>query len=124
MLGWLKRQAKRLKQEVTALAYAQRHPDTPWYARAAALCVVAYALSPIDLIPDFIPVLGLLDDLILLPLRIYLVLKLIPEHVISEARALASAAAPPSRAGAVFIVLVWLTLLGVAAYYVFSRWFR
>lgn len=64
-----------------ALTYTQRHPDTPWYAKVIALCVVAYALSPIDLSPDFIPVLRLLDDLILSPLGSYLALKLIPEAV-------------------------------------------
>ena len=109
MLNWLKQQAKRLKNEVTALAYAQRHPDTPWLARATALCVVAYALSPIDLIPDFIPVLGLLDDLILLPLGIYLALKLIPEHVMLEARAKATTS-PPSTWGAGIVILTWLAL--------------
>jgi len=122
VLASLKKQAKRLKTEVTALAYAQRHPDTPWYARAAALCVVAYALSPIDLIPDFIPVLGLLDDLILLPLGVYLTLKLVPEHVMVEARARATAQ-PPSKWGAVVIVFSWLALLGVTLYFVVTRWF-
>lgn len=117
MFGRLKRQAKRLKGEVTALAYAQRHPDTPWAARAAIICVVAYALSPIDLIPDFIPVLGLLDDLILLPLGIYLALKLVPEHVMAEARAQATAS-PPSTWGAVMVVLIWLALLGATLYIV------
>ncbi len=121
MVSSLKQQAKRLKQEVTALAYAQRHPDTPWYARVAALCVVAYALSPIDLIPDFIPVLGLLDDLILLPLGIYLTLKLVPEHVMAEVRARASEAPSPSRWGAAFVVFVWLILLGLTFYLLVAR---
>lgn len=118
MLGSLKRRAKRLKEEVTALAYAQRHPETPWYARIAAFCVVAYALSPIDLIPDFIPVLGLLDDLILLPLGIYVALKLVPEHVMAEARAEATAASA-SFWGAAVVVLVWLALLGGALWLLF-----
>lgn len=112
MLEWLKRQAKHFKAEVTALAYAARHPDTPWYARVTIICVVAYALSPIDLIPDFIPVLGLLDDLILLPLGIYLALKLVPEHVMIEARDRATAA-PSSNWGVVIVVLGWLALLGI-----------
>ncbi len=112
MLEWPKRQARHLKQEVTALAYAQRHPDTPWVARAAIFCIIAYALSPIDLIPDFIPVLGFLDDLILLPLGIYLVLKLIPKHVMAEARVRATAA-PASKWGAIIVVLSWLALLGI-----------
>ena len=104
-----------IKAEITALAYAQRHPETPWYARAAIFCVVAYALSPIDLIPDFIPVLGLLDDLILLPLGIYLALKLVPEHIMAEARVRANAAAA-SKWGVVIVVCSWLALLGVVYY--------
>ena len=123
MLERLKQQAKRLKNEVTALAYAQRHPDTPWVARAAAFCVVAYALSPIDLIPDFIPVLGLLDDLILLPLGIYLALQLIPEHVMLEARAKATTS-PPSTWGAFIIVLVWLALLGATLFLLIKYVFK
>lgn len=121
MLALLKQQAKHLKGEVVALAYAQRHPDTPWHARVVALCVVAYALSPIDLIPDFIPVLGLLDDLILLPLGIYLALKLIPERIMLEARQRARERAPgaSSRWGAAFVVFIWLTLIGVGLFYFF-----
>ena len=122
MLAHLKRQAARLKCEVTALAYAQRHPDAPWYARAVAPGVVAYALSPIDLIPDFIPVLGLLDDLILLPLGIYLALKLIPESVMREARQHARDTAPGSLPwwGAGIIIVVWLGGLGVFLYYLLT----
>lgn len=116
----LKTRARALKREVTALAYAQRHPDTPRVAKALALAVVAYALSPIDLIPDFIPVLGLLDDLVLLPLGIYLALKLIPAHVMAEARERATAQ-PPSRFGATLIILVWLALSGGLLYALFRR---
>ena len=76
-----------LKREIHALYLACRHPDTPWYAKLCALLVVGYALSPIDLIPDFIPVLGYLDDLLLLPLGIALVLRMIPEPVLNECRA-------------------------------------
>ena len=123
MLGRLKREAKRLKNEVTALAYAQRHPDTPWAARAAIICVVAYALSPIDLIPDFIPVLGLLDDLILLPRGIYLALKLVPEHVMLEARAKATTS-PPSTWGALIVVLTWLALFSATLFLLIKYVFR
>lgn len=121
MLAALKRQAKRLEGEVAALACAQRRPDTPRVAKVVALCVVAYALSPIDLIPDFIPVLGLLDDLILLPLGIYLVLKLIPEEVMLEARQRAQERAPgaSSRWGAAFVILIWLALAGMGLLYFF-----
>lgn len=122
MLECLKTRAKELKREVTALAYAQRHPDTPPAARVLAVLVVAYALSPIDLIPDFIPVLGLLDDLVLLPLGVYWALKLIPAHVMTEARERATAQ-PPSRWGATVIIFVWLALSGVVLYSLFRhRW--
>jgi len=82
-----KARARRLTREVYALSFAVRDPRVPWYAKVAAACVVAYALSPIDLIPDFIPVLGYLDDLVLVPLGVWLVLRLIPAAVLSECRA-------------------------------------
>ncbi|RKH44329.1 YkvA family protein [Corallococcus sicarius] len=81
-----KQKVRDLKTEVAALVLAIRHPGVPWYARLLAAGVVAYALSPVDLIPDFIPVLGLLDDLILVPLGILLVRRLIPPAVLSECR--------------------------------------
>lgn len=87
MLERLKKAAKRLKAELLALGYAARDPRTPWYARAFALLVLTYALSPIDLIPDFIPVLGYLDDLLLLPAGLWLALKLIPPEVMADAHA-------------------------------------
>ena len=120
MLESLKTRARKLKLEVTALAYAQQHPDTPFAAKVLAVLVVAYALSPIDLIPDFIPVLGLLDDLVLLPLGIYWALKLIPPHVMTEARERATAQ-PPSVWGAAAIILVWLVLSGLVLYSLFRR---
>jgi uncharacterized membrane protein YkvA (DUF1232 family) len=79
-------EAKKLKNQVYTLYYACRHPSTPWYAKAAAVIVVGYAMSPVDLIPDYIPVLGYLDDLILVPLGIWCVLKLIPPAIIDECR--------------------------------------
>lgn len=88
-----------LKRDVVAIALAARDPRVPWYAKAAGACVVAYALSPIDLIPDFVPVLGYLDDLVLVPLGLMLVLRLIPAHVLAEHRAAASAAAGQPRGG-------------------------
>ena len=88
----LRRKARVLKRDTLALYLAVRDPRTPWYAKAVAAAVVAYALSPFDLIPDFIPVLGYLDDLIVVPLGITLALKLIPEPVIADCRARASAA--------------------------------
>lgn len=84
MLNELKNWAKRLKRNVFVLYFAYRDSRTPWYAKAFAVCVVAYAFSPIDLIPDFIPVLGYLDDLILIPVGIAIALKMIPVTVIQD----------------------------------------
>lgn len=78
--------AKRLKRDVITLWFAYQHPDTPWYAKAIGVFVVAYALSPIDLIPDFIPVLGYVDDILLLPGLIWLAVRLIPANVIALCR--------------------------------------
>jgi uncharacterized membrane protein YkvA (DUF1232 family) len=83
----LKSLAKKLKQDLFVLYFSYKDKRVPWYAKAVAICVVAYAFSPIDLIPDFIPVLGYLDDLLLIPLGISLALKLIPSIVIEENRA-------------------------------------
>lgn len=123
--GWLgpwKAQARRLKQALRVLALAARDPRTPWPAKALALAVVAYGLSPIDLIPDPIPVLGLLDDLILLPLGVWLVIRMIPAEVWAacQEKAVAEAAddRAPSWAGAAMVVALWL----VAGYVVFV-WF-
>jgi uncharacterized membrane protein YkvA (DUF1232 family) len=80
--GW----AGQLKAELLTLWFCRDHPDTPWHAKLLAALVVAYAFSPIDLIPDFIPVIGYLDDLVIVPLGIWLVLRLIPEHVIAASR--------------------------------------
>jgi uncharacterized membrane protein YkvA (DUF1232 family) len=111
IINRLKARAKRLKQESFALYLAARDPRTPWYARLLVVCIVAYALSPIDLIPDPIPILGYVDDLLLLPLGIYLALKLIPEPVLTDCRqrALASEAKlPRSLSAAIVIVLLWI----------------
>lgn len=105
----LRRWAQQLTRDIDALWRAARDPRTPWYAKWLALAVAAYALSPIDLIPDFIPVLGYLDDLLLVPLGIWLVLRLVPPHVMAEHRAAAEGAParPRSRAAAVVIVAIW-----------------
>ena len=92
-----KRWAGELKREIYAIYLAYKDPRVAWYARLLAACVVAYAFSPIDLIPDFIPVLGYLDDLILVPLGIYFVLKLIPGDVMSECREKAQALSDQRR---------------------------
>lgn len=118
MLARLKLRARRLKQETYALALACRDPRVPWYARLLALCVVAYAFSPIDLIPDPIPVLGYLDDLILVPLGIALAVRLIPPAVLTECRARAEAATsgerPVNWVAAGVIVAIWLMLAALA----------
>lgn len=104
------------KQELTSLVYAIGHPNTPWYAKVMALIVVGYAFSPIDLIPDFIPVLGYLDDMVLLPLGIALTIKWIPKPVMDECRE-AARNQPPAKGShklAAFIILMlWLLLLYV-----------
>lgn len=117
MLAALKERARELKHQVVAVWFCTRHPRTPFIAKALAAAVVAYAFSPIDLIPDFIPVLGYVDELILLPLAITLVLKLIPEDVMAECRAQGDAwleqkgRKPRSYIGAALIVALWVSLL-------------
>jgi uncharacterized membrane protein YkvA (DUF1232 family) len=103
--GW----AKALKRDVGALWIAARDPRTPWVAKVAAGAVAAYALSPIDLIPDVVPILGYLDDLLIVPLGIMIVVKLIPAPLMAEFRAEAERLGKPvSRAGLAFIVAVWV----------------
>lgn len=105
---------RELKKETYALYLAIRDPRTPWYAKVFTSLVVAYAFSPIDLIPDFVPVLGYLDDLILVPLGIWLAVQLIPGEILAECRQEAQTAfengKPVSKAAAVVIVLVWVAL--------------
>jgi uncharacterized membrane protein YkvA (DUF1232 family) len=109
--------ARTVKRDVVALYLAARDPRVPWYAKAVAACVAAYALSPIDLIPDFIPILGYLDDVILVPLGIALAIRLIPPPVLEEHRNSAAAHAgtrPISRIAAAVIIGIWV-MLGIAA---------
>ncbi|UPY35065.1 DUF1232 domain-containing protein [Sediminicoccus sp. KRV36] len=98
-----------MKREVHALWLSARDRRTPWYAKAIALAIAAYALSPIDLIPDFIPVLGYLDEVMLLPIAIMLAVRLVPKEVLAEHRATAlrAEARPVSRVGAAVIVSIW-----------------
>lgn len=113
--------AQAIKRDVHALYLAGRDPRVPWYAKALAAFVAAYALSPIDLIPDFIPVIGYLDDLILLPLGILLVIRLIPPEILAEHRATAEAARPVSRRAAVVIVCLWAALAVLVTWLVYRR---
>jgi uncharacterized membrane protein YkvA (DUF1232 family) len=110
MLERAKQWARLIKRDVIALWIAARDPRVPWYAKALAMAVAAYALSPIDLIPDFVPVLGYLDDLVIVPLGILLVVALIPAALMAEfrERAVALAARPRSTAAAVIVVLIWI----------------
>lgn len=109
--------AKTIKRDVVALWIAARDGRTPITAKILAAIVAAYALSPIDLIPDFIPVLGYLDDLLLVPLGILLAVRLVPETLMTEFRAAAEQALerPSSRAGLVAVVLIWLVAAIVGA---------
>lgn len=101
--------ARRLKRDVVALWLAAQDARVPWHAKALAALVAAYALSPVDLIPDFIPVLGLLDDLLLVPLGIALAVRLIPAPVMEDLRRKAeSQARPGSRAGLAIVVTLWI----------------
>jgi uncharacterized membrane protein YkvA (DUF1232 family) len=113
-----KQRARQLKTETYALYLAYKDPRTPWYARLFAAIVVGYAFSPIDLIPDPIPVLGYLDDLILVPLGTALAVKMIPSDVLTESRekasALMSAGKPTNRVAAVVVVAIWLLLAVIA----------
>ena len=111
-----------LKRDSLVVYYAARDPRLPWHVRLLALAIAAYALSPIDLIPDFIPVLGYLDDLILIPLGVALVVKLTPPEILADARERAAhtAARPVSRMAAAVIVVVWLAALLLA----WSGWRR
>jgi uncharacterized membrane protein YkvA (DUF1232 family) len=102
--------ARAIRRDVHALWLAGRDPRVPWYAKAFALLIAAYALSPIDLIPDFVPILGYLDEVILLPPAILLAVKLVPPDLMAEHRAAAARAEgrPVSRAGAAMVVALWL----------------
>jgi uncharacterized membrane protein YkvA (DUF1232 family) len=111
----LKQKSRHLKIEIYALYLAYRDPRVPWYAKAFVALVVGYALSPIDLIPDFIPVLGYLDDLILIPLGVAVALKMIPEKVMDDCRIrskeLMNKKKPINRVAAVVIICIWLMLI-------------
>jgi uncharacterized membrane protein YkvA (DUF1232 family) len=128
MASKVKDWARRLKRDVVALWFARKDPRTPWLAKAVALFTAGYALSPIDLIPDFIPVLGFFDDAIILPGLIWLVLRMVPADVMADCREKAERwfasgnGKPVSKAGAAAIVALWLAL-AVWLWFAFgSRW--
>lgn len=117
MLASLRRWATHVRRDTYAVGLMARDPRVPWYAKVLALAVAGYALSPVDLIPDFIPVIGLVDDAILVPLGIVLVLKMVPEEVLREHRARAQQAIelPKNRAATAVILCVWFAVLAFSA---------
>lgn len=122
MFAALSRWARSVKRDTLALYLAARDPRTPWCARALAAIVVAYALSPIDLIPDFIPVLGYLDDLIILPLGVWATIKLIPPPVMDEHRARSKTLAgrPVSWIAALIIVAIWIAAAAAIGWFAYA----
>lgn len=121
--GW-KQRAAELQKEIYAIYLAAKDPAVPWYAKVLAACVVAYAFSPIDLIPDPIPILGYLDDLILVPLGIYLVLKMIPNEVMAECREKAAKTMSQNRPrnwiAAGIIIGIWIILAVLAVLWILN----
>jgi len=126
MLSRMKIWARRLNRDGHAIYLASRDPRVPWYAKFLAIAVAAYALSPIDLIPDFIPVFGYLDDLIIVPLGIWLVVSLIPEEIMVEHRAVANEAAqhPTSQAGTITIIVLWTIGALMLGWIGYAHWGR
>lgn len=128
LLEELKQRERRLKAETFILYLAARHPGTPWYAKFLVAAIVAYAFSPIDLIPDFVPVVGYLDDFVLIPIGIALAIKLVPPSVLAECRARAQEVMvngkPVSRVAGAVVVIIWLASAALCilwAYGVFAK---
>ena len=121
LIAAIRNWAKRFRRDVVAVYFAARDPETPWPIRLLALAVAAYALSPVDLIPDFVPVLGYLDDLLIVPLGIALVIRLLPPGVLESARAKSAGLAkrPRSRVAAGVIIGLWLFCAGLMIYWMF-----
>jgi uncharacterized membrane protein YkvA (DUF1232 family) len=124
LMSRVKSWARALRRDAHAIRLASRDPRVPWTVKLLAIAVAGYALSPIDLIPDFIPVVGYLDDLIIVPLGIWLVIALIPEDVMREYRAIASAAAqrPVSKTAAIIIVALWISGAALLGWMAFVYW--
>jgi uncharacterized membrane protein YkvA (DUF1232 family) len=124
MMEKLRSRAQAMQAEVHTLLIALRDPRTPWYARSLIVLTAAYALSPIDLVPDFIPVLGYLDDLILVPAGIALAVRIIPPQVMADSRNTAQQAKDPGKGmglvGAGFIVLIWILAIIVFTSFIYQ----
>jgi len=124
----LKKWAKKVKRDGVTLWFAIRHPRVPWYSKALGGFVVAYALSPIDLIPDFIPILGYLDDVILLPGLIFLTIRTLPGPILAECRQQADewmtveGKKPTSKLGLLLILTIWLGVTWALWHWIFSPW--
>jgi uncharacterized membrane protein YkvA (DUF1232 family) len=118
--------ARAMKRDVHAVYLAARDPRVPWYAKAVALCVAGYALSPIDLIPDFVPVLGYLDDVVIVPAGILAVVRLIPPEIMAEHRAAAASAVekPVGRIVAAIVALIWAGAIGLSAWFAYRHFGR
>lgn len=123
-LAGFKQRVQELKSDTFALYFAARHPATPWYSKLLVAGVVAYAFSPIDLIPDFVPILGYVDDLIIIPLGIALAIRLIPPAVMTECRARAAQAIddgkPASRVAAAVIIAIWVGLTALCVLWAYE----
>ncbi len=115
--------ARRIKRDVMVLWFARKHPDTPLLAKVICVLAVLYALSPIDLVPDFVPILGYIDDALLLPAMIWLAVRLLPSHVLASCREQANdwmsrqGSKPKSYIGAAIVVVLWAVVA-----YLFWRW--
>ncbi len=113
----LKSWAQLLKMDVLMIWFATKSPQTPWLPKAICIFIVAYALSPIDLIPDFIPVLGYVDDLVLLPILIWVAIRLMPNFILQESRILAdqwlkkNQSKPKSNLGFLIVAVIWLLMM-------------
>jgi len=122
VLQRLRQWSRAIRRDVHAIYLAARDPRVPWYARLLAVGVAGYALSPIDLIPDFIPIVGYLDDVIIVPLGILAVVRMIPPEVLVERRAAAAAAERPiSRRAAAAIITIWIILAAAAGWLILDR---
>jgi uncharacterized membrane protein YkvA (DUF1232 family) len=127
-IEYWKKRAKDLKRETYALYIAYHDPRVPWYAKAVCVCTVGYALSPIDLIPDFVPILGYVDDLIIVPAGLALAIKLIPEEVMCECRSRAEVKmnqrGPKNYVAAAIIAAIWLGLILVSAKFLYNYFYK